>query len=374
METREAAVRNRQYLFGSFFFAVLLFLLYQFYLVFSGFLVPIAWAGLLALVFFPLYQHTVQLLRGRSGLAAGLFTTAVILGVIVPTILLMVVLTRESVQFVQWIQGAYQSGEILVWLETLRVSWIGQYWERVAPLLREWRIDPASVGLSASNSVSQFLVGQVGSLATNALVFVGNFFLVAFTLFFFFRDGERMVYGFRELLPMEPRHKDLILTRLYEALSAVMQGTLATAAVQGVLAGIGFSLAGVPFAVLLGGLTALLSMIPFGTTVVWVSAVVYLVVDEAYGRAAFMAGWGALIIGSADNVIRPLIIGGRTQLPTVFLFFGILGGLQAYGFLGMFVGPVVIAILVTFLRIYREEYASSRIEFSTREEGQAPLE
>lgn len=357
----EVAVRGRQYLFGGFFFAVLLFLLYQFYVVFSFFLVPLAWAGLLALVFFPLFQRTVTLLRGRAGLASFLFTTAVILVVIVPTILLLLSLARESVQFVQRIQSAYETGEMVQWLDTVRASRVGHLWERVAPILREWKIDPATVGLSASNSASQFLVGQVGSLATNALRFVGNFFLVTFALFFFFRDGERMVQGFHDLLPMEPHHKDLILNRLYDALSAVVQGTLATAVVQGLLAGIGFWLASVPFAVLLGGLTALVSMIPFGTPLVWLGAVVYLCLAEAFGRAIFVAAWGILIIGSADNVIRPLIIGGRTELPTVFLFFGILGGLQAYGFLGMFVGPVVIAILVTFLRIYREEYAGTDV-------------
>ena len=87
--------------------------------------------------------------------------------------------------------------------------------------------------------------------------------------------------------------------------------------------------------------------------------VVYLLFGGAYFRAIFLVAWGVLVIGSADNVIRPLIIGGRTQIPTIFLFFSILGGLQAYGFLGIFLGPAVIAILVAFIRIYREEYATA---------------
>ena len=321
--TSDATTRGRQMLFGGFFFTVLLFLLYQFYLVFSFFLVPLSWAGLLALVFYPLYAATVRLLRGREGLAALSFTLLVILG----------------------------------WLQSLKESLPGRIWERLAPVLREWKVDPATVGLRAGDTVSKFLVSQVGLLATNALRFVGNFFLVAFALFFCFRDGERMVRAFRDLLPMEARHKDLILVRLHEALSAGVQGTLLTAAVQGFLAGFGFWLLSVPFSILLGGATALLSMIPFGGPAVWIGATIYLVLAGEWVRAGLMALWGMLIVGSADNIIRPMVIGGRTQLPTIFLFFGILGGLQAYGFLGVFVGPVLIAILVAFLRIYREEYA-----------------
>jgi len=354
--------RSRQVLFGAFFFTVLLFLLYQFYVVFSFFLVPLAWSAVLALVFFPVYELTFRLLGGRENLVALVVTTGVILGVIMPTIIFSVLLTRESVAFVQELRGAYESGDIERWVALLRASLPGQWWDRIAPLLREWKIDPASVGLRTSDTVSTFLVGQVKQLATNALHFVGNFFLIAFTLFFCFRDGKRMVRSFRDLVPMAPRHKDVILTRLYEALSAVIQGTLLTAALQGVLAGIGLWITGVPFAVLLGGATAMMSMIPFVGPVAWVGGVVYLAVSEAYVRALLLFLWGSLIVGSVDNVLRPMIIGGRTQLPTVFLFFGILGGLQAYGFLGIFVGPVLLAILVAFLRIYREEYSGGAQE------------
>lgn len=359
METSPVAIgaRTRQVLFASFFFAILLLLLYQFYQVFSFFLAPLTWAAVLALVFYPLYSLVHRGLRGYDNLAAFLFTTAVILIVIVPTIILSLLLVRESVQFVQWAREIYESGRFQDWIEALRQSAPGTLWEGVAPVLREWRIDPATAGLRAGDAASKFLVEQVAQAAANALEFVSNFFFVTFALFFFFRDGERLVMKFRDLLPMESRHKDAIFLKFYEALSAVVQGTLITAGVQGVLAGIGFWFLSVPFAVLLGGVTAFLSILPFGTSLPWIGAAIYLAFSEEYLRAILLTGWGVLIIGSADNVIRPLIIGERTQIPTVFLFFAILGGLRAYGFLGVFLGPVLIAILVAVLRIYREEYA-----------------
>ena len=166
--------------------------------------------------------------------------------------------------------------------------------------------------------------------------------------------GGRYAYGNQPLIARWN------LARFAETLSAVVLGSALTAAAQGVLGGVAYWALGVPFSVLLAGATAFLSLLPYGGPLVWIGVAAYLALTGDYIRASIMAGWGALAISSADNIIRPLVIGGRTQIPTVFLFFGILGGLQAYGFLGMFLGPAVIAILVAFARIYREQYADER--------------
>ena len=352
---------NRQQLFVAFFFTVFLFLLYEFYVVFASFLGPLSWAGVLVLVFYPLYSHLERLLNGRSGLASFLLTTAVILIVIVPTILLTTVIVQQSIQFAQSLQQAYQTGELQQQLDRLKASAPSRLWQRLSPLLDEWNIDVAGLAMKASNSASTFLVGQAGQAAANALRLIGNFFLTTFALFFFFRDGEKMARAFRDLLPMEPKHKDAILFRFYDTLSAVVQGTLATAIAQGVLAGIGYWIFSVPFAFLLGAVTGFSSFVPFGPPLVWGGVVAYLLIDMAWGRALGLLIWSVLLVSTADNIIRPLIIGGRTQIPTIFLLFGILGGLQAYGFIGIFLGPVLIATLVVFIRIYREDYAGGRI-------------
>lgn len=348
---------RREHLFAAFFFAVFAFLLYQFYRVLSFFVGPLSWAALLALVFYPLHEHLSRWLRKREGLAAFLLTTAVILIVIVPTIYLSALVSTQSVELYHTVNDFVRSGRLTEVVERARASSLGRLWESAMPTLRTWNIDLPGLALKASNSVSAFLVAQAPAAAANVLRFVANFFLTTFALFFFFRDGARMVRGVRELIPMEPQHKDAILLRIYDTLSAVVQGTLVTAFVQGVLAAIGFWIVDVRFAVLLGGATAFLSLLPFAGPVVWLSVVVLLVFEAAYGRALLLLAWGTLIVSTADNVLRPLIIGNRTRIPTVFLFFGILGGLQAYGFLGIFLGPALIAILVAFVRIYREQYA-----------------
>lgn len=347
---------TRQPLFAAFFFAVLLFLLYQFYLMFSVFLLPLTWAALLAIVFYPLHLRLTSLLRGRNSLASFLFTTIVILVVIVPTVLLSLLLASESVAVYQW-SKEFLTGEALPELMNRLQAWrpakaLGIF----APVLEAWNIDIAGVAVKAANVVSSFLVSQATDFAKNLASFIVNFFLTTFALFFFFRDGSRMVAAIRDLVPMEPEYKDMILTRLYDTVAAVVQGTMVTATTQGLLTGFGFFVLGVPFAVFLGCAAAFASLLPLGTSLIWGPVAIYLGVAGSVTRAVILTIWGILVVGTVDNFLRPLLIGGRAEIPTLLLFFGMLGGLQAYGFLGIFLAPAVIAILVAFLQIYREQY------------------
>jgi predicted PurR-regulated permease PerM len=249
------------------------------------------------------------------------------------------------------------SGRIHEVMEQLRASRLGQFWSELGPSIEELKIDIPEVLLRGSQVVSGFLVAQAPAAAANVFRFVVNFFFAVFAMFFFFRDGERMIGALRDLIPMESTNKDAVLARFSETLAAVVLGSVLTGAAQGILGGIAYWALGVPFALLLAGATALLSLVPFGGPLVWICVSVYFAIEADYWRALIMTAWGILVIGTADNFIRPLIIGGRTEIPTVLLFFGILGGLQAYGFIGMFLGPAVIAILVAFARIFREQYA-----------------
>jgi predicted PurR-regulated permease PerM len=350
---------SRERLFAGFFLAVFVFLLYQFYRIISGFLVPLAWAALLALMFHPLQARLIRLLRGRRGVAAFVLTTAVIGVVMVPMVLLSMLLAHESFAFYQGFAQMVRDGGLERYAEYLRSSPLGLVWARVAPILDSWNVGIDSIFVKASNALSTFLASEVTGIARNVVAFTVNFLLTTVALFFFFRDGPRMIAAVRDTVPMEPEHKDLLLDRLYDTLSAVVQGTLLTAAAQGLLAGLGFWAVAVPFAAFLGCVTAFISLLPFGTPLVWGSVVIYLLLSGSMLKALLLFLWGALVISSIDNLIRPIVIGGRTEIPTVLLFFGILGGLRAYGFLGVFLAPAVIAILVAVARIYREQYGTS---------------
>jgi len=353
---------SRQQLFAIFFFAVFLFLLSQLYSLFSAFLVPLVWTIILVLTFYPGYRLLLRLLEGRRTLASLLMTLFVVLLVAVPVFFLSSVLTSEVLDFYQRVYEATQSGELQQVLSTWRETWLGRIWEKWGPRISAAEIDLPSLALRAANATSQFIVSQATDIARNLFVFLFDFLIISFSLFFLFRDGEEFYLALRDLIPMEPEHKDQIFQRFYETVSAVVQGMVATAVVQGILAGIGFWALNVPFSFFLACASALFSLQPLvGAAVVWLPCVLYLGLAGSWGKALILLGYGVGIISGADNVLKPLIIGGRTKLPTLFLFFGILGGLQAYGFLGIFLGPVVLATIMAFVNIYREEYARQEI-------------
>jgi predicted PurR-regulated permease PerM len=350
---------TRQQLFAAFFFAVFLFLLFQLYALFSLFLVPLIWAVIFVLTFYPLYKLLLDRLQNRHTVASLLMTFLVIFLVAIPVFFFSGVLTNEALDLYQHLRVATQSGELQRFFASWRETWIGRLWQQWGPQVAAFDINLPGLALGAANATSQFIVSQASGVARNLLAFLFDFLVMSFSLFFLFRDGEGFYHTLRDLIPMEPEHKETIFHRLYETVSAVVQGMVATAVAQGVLAGLGFWVLGVPFSFFLACASAFFSLLPLGgAALVWIPCVIYLAFTGAWVRALILLVYGSVIVSSVDNVLRPLIVGGRTKLPTLFLFFGILGGLKAYGFLGIFLGPVVLATIMAFVTIYKEEYAS----------------
>lgn len=347
----------REQLFAGFFFAVFLFLLYELYLFFLPFAGPVVWAAILALTFYPLTAWLTRACRGRRSLAAAILVLAITVLAILPSFFLGSVLVRQAAGAYRRVQEVVQQGEMRPLVEQIRASRLGGLWSNLAPLAEQYSIDPSDLVLRATNWISDQIVGHASAVARNALLSVVNFLLMLVALFFFFRDGEQLAARLRELIPMEREHKDAIFARLYTTLTAVVQSMVVTAVTQGVLAGIGYGIAGLSFPLFLAFLTGLASFLPLaGPALVWGAAAVYLAVTGHSGWALFLALWGAGLVSMVDNFIKPLFIGGQARLPTFPLLIAILGGLSVYGFLGVFVGPVILAILLTFLDIYREDY------------------
>ncbi len=348
---------TREQLFAVFFFAVLGFLLYEVYRVFSFFLAAFAWAGVLTLVCFPVYGALLVRLR-RPSLAAALMTLIVSALLVGPLATLTGVAIGQGQGFYQVLQEKAASGEARDWFESLRNSRLGKLSEHLLPHDLQGSLDLSALGVQGAQKGTAFLLSELGGIARNVASFVFNFLVMLLMLFFLFRDGSKLYFAFRDLLPMEPEHKDAIFGRLYETLSAVVQGMVFTSALQGLTAGLAFWALDLPFALFLGLASSVASFIPLGgAALVWIPADVYFFTQGLWGRGVILLLWGSLVISLVDNLVRPLVIGSRTNISTFFLFFGILGGLQAYGPIGIFVGPVLLATIVVFLRIYREEYA-----------------
>ena len=354
----------REILFAAFFFAVFLFLLHELWLFVAPFQGPLLWAAILALTFYPANVALTRLFRGANGLAAFVLLVVVTTGAIMPSIYLGSILVRQATSAYQRVEDMVRTGELNHLRDQLLVSAPGRLYSRlVGPFMQQVPIDPQDVVVRATSFISQEIVGQTTALARNVLTTLVQFLLMLVALFFFFRDGERMAAGVRDLLPMQPAHKEAIFRRLYDTLSAVVQSMVATAVAQGLLAGIGYWLvAQVSFAAFLGFLTGMCSFLPLaGPAFVWTGVVLWLWLVGAPVRGVVMLVYGVFVVSGVDNLIKPLIIGERAKLPTFPLLLAILGGLAVYGALGIFVGPVLLATLLSFVEIYREQYQRARV-------------
>lgn len=339
----------------AFFYGSLLLLLYLTYLILIPFASPILWAVVLVIVFQPVYRRLLQRLGEKSGLTALLLTIAVITAVMVPAVLCGWVLTREAASFYQAAERFYQQEGVAGIASHPAVMAGRAFWDRVSLPFTRLGFDLNALLLSSLSAVSGFIVDNLKGIALNLLSVTVNFFLTAFTFFFLLRDGEGIVRGLQALLPLERKHAEVLFSRLYDAVSAVVRGTIVTALAQGILGGVGYWTFGVPYPVFLGLATALLSLLPVGGSgLIWIPAAIYLFLEGSWIRSLFLLAWSTLVVSTADNVLKPALISGGTKLPTLFLFFGMLGGLQVFGILGFILGPVLLVALSTFLEIYAE--------------------
>jgi predicted PurR-regulated permease PerM len=201
------------------------------------------------------------------------------------------------------------------------------------------------------------LVERATGIAQNVLLFTVNVIITLITLFFLLRDGKEFFTKLQRLVPMDREHQQRLFKNIVDAVLAVVHGSLVVGMVQGLLAGFAYYFLGVPFAVLWGVVTAFVALLPVGgSTLVSIPATIYLFLQGETLKAIVLLVWSLGIVGTVDNVLKPLIIGNRLGLPVLFLFFGILGGLALFGAVGIVLGPVIFALLRALLDLYSEEY------------------
>lgn len=337
--------------------ALLLYLLAR---ILRPFLGPILWATLLSFLLFPVNRWLRARLRGRRSPAALLLTFAVTLGIVIPTTLLMFVFVGQATDLLSRVSALASRYQIEKPQDLLKipalgriVGWIDEKTPVSAAELQQWLVNAARSMLEfAISGGRQVLIGAFGAVV--------GLLLMLFILYFFFRDGDDMARRFVSLVPMEGSRKQSLVDRLSGVMKAVVFGALATALIQGALVGVAFEIAGLPSPVVFGFLTALAALLPVaGTALVWAPAAVVLYAQGRAGWALFMLLWGALLVGSIDNFLRPRLISGRAEISTLPVFFGVVGGVAAFGPIGLFVGPLVIALALALLGFIEESPATA---------------
>jgi predicted PurR-regulated permease PerM len=231
--------------------------------------------------------------------------------------------------------------------------------------LKAATVNQAEKGVAALLGMTAGALGSLTALLTNA-------FIAFFILFFLLRDGKAMLRRAVVLLPLRRDQTRRLLALVKDTLNAIVYGTLTMAALQGALAGLAFWFLGVSSAGLWGIVTALCALLPLiGTGIVLLPAVSMLMFSGHWIKALILLAWGLIIVHPVDNLLRPHLIGSRTKLSTLYVFFALLGGLQAFGGLGVFIGPIVLAITVALLKFLREEKRAGGWSFD-RETSQSP--
>jgi predicted PurR-regulated permease PerM len=238
----------------------------------------------------------------------------------------------------------------------LRINAIGEFLTR-ADLIEDFDLD--SMLLQNIDFAGVQLANFGANAARNILVIFGNLLLVAFGMFFCFRDGDRFVAKLIEITPMPTEQVTAIAARVYLTVTAIIRGALVTAAVQGVLATIGYAFAGVPLALFFGIVTGIAAMIPVvGAALIWLPLGIF-IMQRSPGLGIFVLAWGFFVVSLIDNILKPILIGRGARLPILLMFLGVIGGINVYGFSGIIIGPLVVACLLAFVQIYREHYAAS---------------
>jgi predicted PurR-regulated permease PerM len=321
---------------------------------------PFFAAGLFAIVFVLATWPLFELLRGRARLsnawAATVLTLAVLLLVVLPMAWLVQSLVERGPAWAAIARGWLADGlpPQPAWLTKLPI--VGTIAENYYKSLAA---DPQAVRdlLLRVADVARDPVVKALSLVAEGLL---QLLLATFIAFFLYRDGEAIVASLRGgLARLAGSLSDEMLTLSQTTIQSVVLGLVGTAVAQGLIALVGFLIAGVPNALLLGGLTALLSILPGGTVVVWLGATIWLLSAGETGWAIFMALWGAGLVSTVDNVLRPMIISRGSDMGFALVFVGVIGGALSFGFVGIFIGPTLLALALALWKVWAAPSANA---------------
>jgi predicted PurR-regulated permease PerM len=321
------------------------------------FLNVLLWAAVLVVVFMPVHRRINRRL-GSPSLSAALSTLLVVITILGPATFITVAVLGELGK-VTLTTAQVQKVILESHLVQRAIGWISPYVDLQqfqSPGLLLQRVQGWSGALANST------VGVVGGVASTVV----QTLLVVFTMFYLFRDGDAIRHAAYDILPLEREQARDIVTRTSEVVAASVYGVLVISAIQGTLGGIVFWALGLPSPLLWGVVMFFLSMIPMaGAFLVWAPAAAYLAFSGDWGKAVFLTAWGVLVVGSIDNFLSPLLVGKRTRLHELLIFFSVLGGLQVFGVLGLVLGPVTVAVTLALFEVVRQ---ANRSPVETRRE------
>ncbi len=320
------------------------------------FLKPVAFAIILAVVFYPVHERMLRATRQRNGLSA-LFSTLLVLVLFgVPSFIITTLAANEAVTAAHYLsRRSAEEGGVAMFATKL-----------AAPLLHyigRWvdlsKYDFYTIVSANAQRVSVTMVGFGADVLGNLAKFAIDSLITFVILFFLFREGKELADRTGRLMPLSPAQVARLYRNVSDTIIANVYGILSVGVAQGLLTGIAMKIAGMPSSLLLGLAAGFASIIPVvGSSLVWAPVAIYLLFSGLIWQGVFLVIWGVVVVSSADNIIRPWVVGGRVELHPMVLLFFILGGVEAFGFIGLFLGPVVASVLAALFAILREELSA----------------
>jgi predicted PurR-regulated permease PerM len=335
------------------FVSLLLVASLAFVFVVQDFLQPVFWAALLASLFYPVQIRLLARLGDRNGLCALIVLALIVLIVIVPLALVGGAVTRESAALYQRVL----SGEV-----DLRapLTWAQEMLPSAYEKLEEFGVQPEKVTAwisSAAATTSRFAAAGALSIGQNALILAVQFFLMLYLLFFFLRDGARLVERLVHMIPIGDVRERRLLAKFAEVSRATLKGTVVVGIIQGTLGGITFALLDIRAAVFWGVVMTVLSILPaVGASIVWIPTAIWLFATGDVTSGVILVLVGVFVIGLIDNLLRPILVGRDTKMPDYLILLSTLGGITAFGLSGFVIGPILAALCLAGWEMFAEDF------------------
>jgi predicted PurR-regulated permease PerM len=342
-------------LFLCFFLAMLLFSLCLLYYLLEPFLHSIILACVFTAISLPFYKRCLRLTGNRRMPAALIVVFGITVLVVVPICLFaagFIPQAGASLAAVnQWLSGAHLGDTLNTHIQPL-LQLLHEHFPDIDISLTDIRGNI----LAFSRNAGQYILASASGFLGNTLRFFGHLLLVLLFMFCLFLQGESLLRRLSYLFPMKSEQTAIVIESLRRTSKAVLMGSFCVAALQGVAGGIGFAIVGIP-SLFWGTVMAFAALVPVvGTGLVWVPAVIVLLIMEEWKHAAFLTAWCGIGVTSIDSILRPLLMRGGADIPVIFIFISILGGVKAFGMLGFLYGPMIFGLVSVMLDIYAEEY------------------
>jgi predicted PurR-regulated permease PerM len=334
-------------------YGVLLVLIYLVYRIYEPFLTALGWAGVLVVFFYPVHTRLEKRLGKKW--AAGASTAGVTLLLIAPGILLAALFVREALAASGGLQQTLIAQQVPAL--TRASGWIVRHVPGVNPDLDLFQMIRETLQQKAG-----FLAEELGTALRNLASFVFDLFVMVFAMFYLFRDAEDVMRSVRQLLPFEEDQRDAILGQARDLIAASVTTSLIIAAIQGILGGAAFALVKLANPVFWGVVMAFFSLVPVvGSGLIFVPAAIWLGINGQWGSAIVLVGICAGVSAAVDNVLRPVLLGGRTELSGLVIFISVVGGVSVFGMLGLVLGPILVATTAGVLGAYLKQAEKRRI-------------